>query len=186
MDKKVEKDVAQDIEKDVKKEEDAIIEKKIEKQPEKQIARNNEIEPAPKIKERKQPIQRPERVIEPKREKIQKIEKPKQEITKKETPKITEPKTEPKKDIAKLEKDVRSELQNQIYTIQVYSSPSLEDAQDWVKKLKSYNIDAYISEQMIRDVKWYRVRFGYFSTREEARSVALRYGFSQSWIDRIK
>jgi len=75
---------------------------------------------------------------------------------------------------------------NPVYVIQVYSSPSKEDAQDWVNKLKSKSIDAYLSEQMVRDVKWYRVRFGDFKSREEARSVALRYGFSQTWIDRIK
>jgi septal ring-binding cell division protein DamX len=53
--------------------------------------------------------------------------------------------------------------------------------------LKGKNIsDAVISEQMVRDVKWYRVRFGQFESREQARSAALRYGFAQTWIDRVK
>lgn len=114
-----------------------------------------------------------------------------------ERPKITKEsqvppkKQEKKQDIVKqtvptnelTKEEIKSE---QVYTIQVYSSPSQEDALDWIVKLKNKNIQANLSEQMIRDVKWYRVRFGNFSTREEAKAVALRYGFSQTWIDRVK
>jgi cell division septation protein DedD len=74
-----------------------------------------------------------------------------------------------------------------IYIVQIYSSPSREDAQAWLDKLKSNNVpDAFISEQNVRDKTWYRVRFGKYSTREEARNAALRYGFAQTWIDRVK
>ena len=74
-----------------------------------------------------------------------------------------------------------------IYIVQIYSSPSKEDAQAWLDKLKSKNIpEAFISEQNVRDKIWYRVRFGKYSTREEARNAALRYGFAQTWIDRVK
>lgn len=78
--------------------------------------------------------------------------------------------------------------EEQTFTIQVYSTPSLEDAENWVKNLRiKYNIDnVYITPQTVRDRIWYRVRFGYFSSFEEARTTALKYGFSQSWIDRIK
>ncbi|HPU24257.1 MAG TPA: SPOR domain-containing protein, partial [Candidatus Kapabacteria bacterium] len=75
----------------------------------------------------------------------------------------------------------------EIYTIQIYSTPSLEDAQNWVRELKMrHNIDAYISPQVIRDRQWYRVRFGYFSSMEEATATAMKFGFTQSWIDRIR
>ena len=74
-----------------------------------------------------------------------------------------------------------------IYTIQVYSTPSKEDAEQWKKKLQSLNIQkAYISEQKIRDVLWYRVRFGEFPTKEIAIQAAKQLGFSQMWIDRVK
>ncbi|MCO5250199.1 MAG: SPOR domain-containing protein [Candidatus Kapabacteria bacterium] len=73
------------------------------------------------------------------------------------------------------------------FTVQIYASPSKEDANRWLEKLRAKSVnDAFISEQMIRDVKWYRVRFGTYDTREEARAAALRYGFAQTWIDRVK
>ncbi|GEM_PF-4687074 len=75
----------------------------------------------------------------------------------------------------------------EIYTIQVYATPSLEDAKNWIREIKMrHNIDAYISPQIVRDRQWYRVRFGYFSSMEEATATALKFGFSQSWIDRIQ
>lgn len=180
--------------KDIAKQEEKIAEKKIEKSIDKEAEKPKNIISEKKIDKVQEkiigtkPIEKVEKNIVPKKPKL--VEPSKEpkiiEHPKKEQPIKVIPKIDRTKDIAKLEKDVNTQNQNAIYTIQVYSSPSLEDAQDWVKKLKSYNIDAYISEQMIRDVKWYRVRFGNFSTREEARSVALRYGFSQTWIDRIK
>ncbi len=79
------------------------------------------------------------------------------------------------------------QTKTEIYTIQVYASPSKEDAEEWLERLKAMNIEnAFISTQKIRDRIWYRVRFGNFNTREEARSMALRYGFAQSWIDRVQ
>ncbi|MBX3043423.1 MAG: SPOR domain-containing protein [Candidatus Kapabacteria bacterium] len=74
-----------------------------------------------------------------------------------------------------------------VYTVQIYSSPSKEDAETWLNKLRSKNVQgAFISEQNVRDKVWYRVRFGNFRTREEARNAALRLGFAQTWIDRVK
>lgn len=74
-----------------------------------------------------------------------------------------------------------------IYIVQIYSSRSKEDASAWLNKLISKSVpDAFISEQTIRDKTWYRVRFGKYSTREEAKNAALRYGYAQTWIDRVK
>ncbi len=74
-----------------------------------------------------------------------------------------------------------------VYTVQVYSSPSRDDAEEWVKKLKAKNVEeANLSEQQIRGTTFYRVRFGSFSTRQEAESAAIHSGFATSWIDRIK
>lgn len=74
-----------------------------------------------------------------------------------------------------------------IFVVQVYSTPSKEDAEEWLRKLKKRNLaNAGISTQIVRDKIWYRVRFGNFETRDEATTTALKYGFSQSWIDRIR
>ena len=74
-----------------------------------------------------------------------------------------------------------------VYTVQVYSTLSQEDALDWLKKLKQKNIaSAFISTQKIRDKVWYRVRFGAYQTKQDAKKAAVQYGFAQTWIDRVK
>lgn len=78
-------------------------------------------------------------------------------------------------------------VEKQVYTIQVYATPSFEDAEFWLQKLTSMKInDVYISTQKIRDVIWYRVRFGKFTNRQQALDAAKQFGFSQTWIDRIQ
>ena len=73
------------------------------------------------------------------------------------------------------------------FTVQIYSSPSREDAESWLGQLKAQEIPyAMISEQEIKGRTWYRVRYGKFETKEAARASALELGYSQSWIDRIK
>ncbi len=74
-----------------------------------------------------------------------------------------------------------------LFTIQIYASPSREDAEEWLNKLRNKKIrDSFISKHEIRNEVWYRVRFGKFETKEEARTTALRYGFAQTWIDRVR
>ena len=76
---------------------------------------------------------------------------------------------------------------DELYVVQVYSSPSRQDAEQWLKKVKvKVGSQANITTQVIRDVTWYRVRFGNYKTRAEAEKAAQQTGFSQSWIDRIK
>jgi len=75
----------------------------------------------------------------------------------------------------------------EVYTVQIYSTPSIEDAESWLRQLSTRQIsEGYISTQKIREQTWYRVRFGKFATREEARAAAQKHGFAQSWVDRIK
>jgi hypothetical protein len=108
--------------------------------------------------------------------------KPEQTTTK---PKVAENKIieQPKTvEIPKVVKPTKA-----VYTIQVYSTPSFEDAQMWIKKLYSLSIsNAYISTQKIRDVVWYRVRFGEYNDKQNAINDARKLGFSQTWVDRIK
>jgi hypothetical protein len=76
---------------------------------------------------------------------------------------------------------------HQEYTVQVYATPSKEDAEDWVKKLQNKNIkNVYISTHKKRENQWYRVRFGSFATLEDAKLAALKNGLTHSWIDRVK
>jgi septal ring-binding cell division protein DamX len=98
----------------------------------------------------------------------------KEKATKAINPKVSKKSIENKPDLGEL------------YSIQIYASPSKEDAQEWVKKVKRKNSDVYISTQVIRDKVWYRVRCGHYSNKEEAKNAAEKLGFSQSWVDRIR
>ena len=74
-----------------------------------------------------------------------------------------------------------------MYIVQVYASPSESDANMWLERLKNKNVDnPFISTQKIRDKIWYRVRFGSFTTKDEAFEAAMKLGFSQSWVDRVR
>jgi len=74
-----------------------------------------------------------------------------------------------------------------LFVIQIYASQSKEDAIYWLNKLKNQNInDGFISEQIVRDEIWYRVRFGSFSTKTEAMEKASKLGYAQTWVDRVK
>ncbi len=74
-----------------------------------------------------------------------------------------------------------------LFAVQIYASPSKDDAEAWLDNLKDMDVDnPRISTQKIRDVIWYRVRFGNFKSKDDARNAAMRYGFAQTWIDRIK
>lgn len=105
-------------------------------------------------------------------------------------------KSQTNQNIAKTEDKTQSDLTTQekqfanegpLYTIQVYSTPNIEDARFWISRLQQLNIkNAYISKQKIRDITWYRVRFGEFGSKEEAKETATKYGFGQLWIDRVK
>jgi len=101
-----------------------------------------------------------------------------------------EPKSEKEieeKELEIAEDNKTSIKEKAVYTIQVYSTPSYEDAKLWLDKLLSLNIPtARIVQQKIRDITWYRIRFGNYQTKDEALNAAKRLGFSQTWVDRIK
>ncbi|RPI66641.1 MAG: SPOR domain-containing protein [Ignavibacteriae bacterium] len=74
-----------------------------------------------------------------------------------------------------------------MFVVQVFSSPSRDDADEWLQSLRAKNVsDAYVTEQKIKGESWYRVRFGQFSSREDAEAEALRLGFRQPWVARIR
>lgn len=74
-----------------------------------------------------------------------------------------------------------------MYVVQVFSSPSRDDADEWVQILRTKNVgDVYVAEQPIKGQMWYRVRFGQFARREDAEFAAMKIGVSQPWIARIR
>ncbi|HYF02730.1 MAG TPA: SPOR domain-containing protein, partial [Patescibacteria group bacterium] len=77
--------------------------------------------------------------------------------------------------------------ENGLFMVQVYSSPSREDAEDWLGRLRERNAgNAVVTSQMIRGKEWFRVRFGSYPTRAEAENAALKLGFAQSWIVQVR
>lgn len=95
------------------------------------------------------------------------------------------PKTEPEKkdvQVASTTKEVK-----QLYTVQVYATPSKNEAERWLQKLRTTSVSsAVITTQQIRDKTWYRVRFGNFSSRDEAEKAIRTLGYDQCWIDRVR
>lgn len=74
-----------------------------------------------------------------------------------------------------------------LFVVQVFSSPSRDDADEWLQMLKEKSIaDGYITEQQIKGKSWFRVRFGQYGNREDAEAAAIRFGFRQPWIARIR
>ncbi len=74
-----------------------------------------------------------------------------------------------------------------LFVVQVFSSPSKDDANEWLQSLRDRNVSGgYIVEQRIKGEPWYRVRFGEFGTRDAAESEALRLGFREPWIARVR
>lgn len=115
--------------------------------------------------------------------KIEESQRAKQESqrSKKETPKLA------KKEQSIAKKQETDNIKDAEFTVQVYASPSREDAVNWLNKVnRKVGGQATMSTQIKRDVKWYRIRFGKFKSREEAEDAARRAGFNQVWIDRVK
>lgn len=126
-----------------------------------------------------EPIHTPAKV----KEKTPHQEKPTEKITKvKNNDKLATKAT-----VEKPSTKVEPKLETEVYVIQIYASPSKEDAQEWLKKVqKRIGAEAYISTQLVRDKVWYRVRCGHYTSKESASAAAEKYGFSQSWVDRIR
>ena len=73
------------------------------------------------------------------------------------------------------------------WVVQVHSSPSIDDADEWLQQLQSRNIaDGRIEPVTQKGAVWYRVRFGRFATRQEAEQAALERGYRNAWVDRVR
>ncbi|HPI19530.1 MAG TPA: SPOR domain-containing protein [Candidatus Kapabacteria bacterium] len=120
-------------------------------------------------------------------------EKTKRDYTKKDKKKIDilTPETKKEENVA-LNKENKTDIitskkiENAIYSVEIYSSQSKEDAEEWQKKLQRRGVKTNIVKHYIRDILWYKVRFGAYPTKSEAAAEARNLGFSTFWIDRIK
>lgn len=75
----------------------------------------------------------------------------------------------------------------EMYVVQVFSSPDRDDAQEQLELLRKKNIsDGFVVEQKIRGQHWYRVRFGQYSSRDDAEEAAILNGFRSPWIARVR
>lgn len=114
-----------------------------------------------------------------------------------EKPVIEKPAITPKRDAAAVQPAPKKDPEistkqsatksDPLYVVQVYSSPSRDDADEWLQRLRSKNVsDGYIAEQQVKGESWYRVRFGQFSSKEDAEAIALKLGFKQPWVARVR
>ncbi|PKL79061.1 MAG: hypothetical protein CVV25_09375 [Ignavibacteriae bacterium HGW-Ignavibacteriae-4] len=146
--------------------------------------------PKEKATEKQLPKKEKPKTVEPKKV-VPK--KKKEDIASNDVTKSVEPK-ETKKSITKIDESTFSMPQPKgpvpetgLFMVQIYSSPSREDAESWLGQLKAKQVpNAMITEQEVKGRTWYRVRYGRFETKESARTSALELGYSQSWIDRVK
>jgi hypothetical protein len=73
------------------------------------------------------------------------------------------------------------------FMVQVYASPSPEDAQQVAEQLRRMGISGVVVvPHRIRERTWWRVRFGSYATRLEAEQAALAAGFPNAWIVRVR
>ncbi len=109
---------------------------------------------------------------------------PKKKIAAKTAPKKTSAKPTQKKTTPT--RTTRPSVQG-LFMVQVYSSPSLPDAEQWLRKLQARKVaNPLISSQLIQGQTWYRVRFGKFTSQAQADKAARKLGFAKSWVVRLK
>lgn len=88
---------------------------------------------------------------------------------------------------AKTDPVVKDPPKNALYVVQVFSSPSRDDADEWLQILRERSVtDGFITEQKLGGEAWYRVRFGQYTTRKDAEAAAQQLGFSNPWIARVR
>lgn len=75
----------------------------------------------------------------------------------------------------------------QEWCVQVFASTNPDDADEWNNRLKAKNIDDSRIEMVDRQGQlWYRVRFGRYSTKQEAEQIAQSMGFRNAWVNRAR
>ncbi|MGE5301910.1 MAG: SPOR domain-containing protein [Alphaproteobacteria bacterium] len=119
--------------------------------------------------------------------------KAKEKIAKAETPKATLPVKQPAKSVRQPSQTessadeksspaprqeqgqktevVKKDSAEQVWTVQVKSSPEKKYATTWAERLKAKGYDAFVVEGAVKGQTWYRVRVGHFAARQEAEAL---------------
>ena len=66
---------------------------------------------------------------------------------------------------------VKKDSAEQVWTVQIKSSPDKKYADTWVERLKAKGYDAFVVEGDVKGQTWYRVRVGRFAARQEAEAL---------------
>lgn len=78
------------------------------------------------------------------------------------------------------------EISARPWAVGLASFKTLDEAQSVAGSIKAQHHNAYITETVKDGRKWYRVRVGFYATREEAekvgKSLSARYGFHNIWV----
>jgi cell division septation protein DedD len=78
-------------------------------------------------------------------------------------------------------------IETGVFAIQVYATPSIADAEDWVERLRRRGmVNPVLSSQVVRGQIMYRVRFGLYNSLQEAERDAARFGYRDSWVVRLR
>jgi hypothetical protein len=86
-----------------------------------------------------------------------------------------------------LEKFSSPAVGNGVFAIQVYATPSQEDAEEWIERLRRRGLlNPMMSSQVVRGQVLYRVRFGLYNSLREAEREADRFGFAGAWVVRLR
>ena len=102
--------------------------------------------------------------------------------------KVAQPKTQASKQerSSALERNAARQISG-VFAIQVYASPSIVDAEEWVERLKRRGmVNPVVSSQVVRGQTMYRVRFGLYNSLQEAERDATRFGYVGSWVVRLR
>lgn len=100
--------------------------------------------------------------------------------------KTADPKTSRPTNAAAIERRKTQQISG-VFAIQVYATPSLADAEDWVERLKQRGmVNTMVTSQVIRGQTMYRVRFGLYNSLQDAERDAERFGYVGSWVVRLR
>jgi septal ring-binding cell division protein DamX len=71
--------------------------------------------------------------------------------------------------------------------VQVFASTNADDADEWNDRLRRKNVEDSRIEMIEKQGQlWYRVRFGRFTSRQEAEQIAQTMGFRNAWVNRAR
>jgi SPOR domain len=87
----------------------------------------------------------------------------------------------------KPEKPLSAPLNTGVFAVQVYATPSIDDAEAWLKRLEQRGmLNPVVTSQVIRGQLIYRIRFGLYESLQSAERDAARFGYTGSWVVRLR